>query len=139
LAAVSAPQWNDHAVVGVALRREASTDTTGDIPTSAFESFEQGVLVFHHSTTPLLPNNYVPQSGRYGGRTASKTGAAWSNLLGFGNGLPPAAHQAPDATVAIVVASAPTLAEAREKVYASLRSGNIPNASFGTDIGIREL
>jgi hypothetical protein len=136
---VTAPQWNDQAVVGVALRRDASGNNSGDIPTSAFESFERGVLVFHHSTTPLLPNNYVPQSGRYGGRTSSKAGAAWSNLLGFGNGLPLAAQQAPTETVAIVVAVAPTLAEARHQAYANLRSSNIPNASFSTDIGAREL
>ncbi len=139
LAAVEPPQWSEQAVVGVTLRREASTDSAGDIPTTAFESFEPGVLIFHHTTAALLPNNYVPQSGRYGGRAATKTGAAWSSLLGFGAGLPQMPQQAPDTTVAIVVATAPTLAAAREQVYSNLRSSNVPNASYSTDIGMREL
>ncbi len=134
LAAAPAPEWRNAAVVGVALRSADMSHTDHPVSASAFDSFEPGMLVFHHATTPLVPNPYVSRSGRSGGARPSR--------LSFGStGLPldAAASRPAIPLVAIAVGSAPTITAAREKVYANLRRHPITNISYSSEIGVREL
>ncbi|HEX6292278.1 MAG TPA: hypothetical protein VFZ66_24030 [Herpetosiphonaceae bacterium] len=132
LGAAQPPAWRSEAIVGAALYRAGTSGS--EISLTAFETFDPGILVFHHATTPLVPNTYVPHAARLGG---SKPGGF---NLGFGapaNSL--ASGTTADPLVAIVIASGPDLATARDRLYANLRRSSLAPSTYRDDIGSREL
>jgi hypothetical protein len=117
--------------VSVALSRTAQASE--HVALNAFSMFEPGVLVFHHTTTPTLPNPYVPQAAGYSMR-ASRFGLGASSPA-----LLPSMAATGDAPIALVVAAASDLAAAREQVYTNLQRSNLPSTMYYADIGAREL
>lgn len=134
LAAAPPPVWEHKAVVGVALRRADTSHPDYAVSAGTFDSFEPGMLIFHHATTPLVPNPYNSRGARLGGRRSSR--------LGFGGAHLPLEASARGATsplLAIAVGSAPTISAAREHVYTNLRRHPNANISYSAEIGVREL
>ena len=134
LDAAPVPVWRPDAVVGVALLRASSTTSNPDIPASAFDSFEPGVLVFHHATTPIIPNTYLPRTGPYSAGRSSKLSFGGANLPFIAT-----PSRGANPLVALAVSSAPTMTAAREIVYANLSRHPQAGISFNPDIAIREL
>jgi phosphoribosylamine---glycine ligase len=130
LAAAAAPVWRDQAIVGAALTRSSAPGSGGDISISAFETFDPGILVFHHATTSLVPNTYVPRAARFGSFRPGGSGSASSSFY---------SNATADQVVAIVVASGADLAAARERLYDNLRRTQFPAGVYRDDIGGREL
>ncbi|HEY0604613.1 MAG TPA: hypothetical protein VGD58_16970 [Herpetosiphonaceae bacterium] len=134
LVAVPQPVWRSEATVATALTRTTMAGPGADISFSAFESFDPGILVFHHATTSSVPNTYVPHAARFG---SSKPGG-----FGFGLGISPtilSSGSAAEPTVAIVATSGPDLATARERLYTNLRRSSLSPSVYRDDIGSREL
>lgn len=134
LAAVEAPRWSAEAIVGVALRAAGESPGDSPLPGGAFDTFDPGTLVFHHTTPPSALNLYQPRharqtTGRYGWASPP------SNLPMPAGAEPPAGS----AATAFVIATAPDLAEARARVYANLGRVPLPQLSYDTGIGVREL
>lgn len=134
LAAVPPPVWRSDATVGVALLRTTTAGPGADISFSAFETFDPGILVFHHATTSSVPNTYVPHAARFGSGKPSGFG------FGFGSPAPLFSSSiSAEPMVAIVVASGPDLATARERLYTNLRRSSLSPSVYRDDIGSREL
>jgi phosphoribosylamine--glycine ligase len=132
LAAAQAPVWRDEAVLSAALSRTGTSGPGADISFSAFETFDPGVLVFHHATTSLVPNTYVPFAARFG--LSKQSSMSVSSSL---NSLYSSASA--DPLVAIVVTRAPDIATARERLYTNLQRSSLAPGSYREDLGTREL
>lgn len=135
LAAAPQPVWRSEATVGVALTRSTSVGASADISFSAFESFDPGILVFHHATTSSVANTYVPHAARFGSSKPSGFG------FGIGSPMPvfSSASISTEPMVAIVAASGPDLAAARERLYANLHRSSLSPSVYRDDVGSREL
>ncbi len=132
LASAQAPTWSSEAVVGVALSRSSTTGGGTEIPFSAFETFDPGILVFHHATTPLIPNAYIPRAARFGPSRPSTFGSG-SLATSLYSGT------AADTIVAIVVTSGPDVATAHERLYTNIRRSGLAPHVYRQDVGSREL
>jgi len=134
LAATSPPEWRNEAVVVVALHQPEEPGIANAVPSTAFESFESGVLVFQHASTPIPGNSYVPRAARY-----TTTKSSW---LSFGGTTIPGTFSAVighDPTIALVLATGNDLLAVHDRVYTNLRHSTIAPAAYRPDIGVREL
>ncbi len=134
LTAVEPPEWSDAAVVGVTLMRMAPGHSDSDITSSSFEAFEPGLLVFHHATRPVIPNTYVPRSGRQ-----STPRSGWTSFIAGTSAAHIGAGAVAEPAAAIVVAQGTDVATARERLYANLRRTHLTNIVYNDQIGSREL
>lgn len=134
LAAVQPPQWRNDAVAAVALCRSNVALSSPGVSLDALAPFDPGVLIFHHATTPTMPNTYVPVATRYGGASLPKLG------LGLGSsGSSLSTTTADDPVIAIVATAAPDLKTARERVYSNLGRSSIATVIYREDVAAREL
>lgn len=134
LAAVAQPAWRSDATVATALTRTTLAGPGSDLSFSAFETFDPGILVFHHATTSSVPNTYVPHAARFGSSRPSG--------FGFGLGSLPtifSSTSSAEPMVAIVATSGPDLATARERLYTNLRRSSLSPSVYRDDLGSREL
>lgn len=134
LAAVQPPQWRTDAVAGVALCRSNAALSGPGVSLDALAPFDPGVLIFHHATTPTMPNSYVPIAARYGSASLPKLG------LGLGSGGSSlSTTTADDPVIAIVATVAPDLKTARERVYSNLGRNSLATVVYREDVAAREL
>lgn len=134
LAAVQPPQWSNEAVAGVALCRSAAALSGPGVSLDALAPFDPGVLIFHHATTPTMPNTYVPLAARFGSASLPKLG------LGLGSiGSSLSTTTTNDPVIALVATAAPDLKTARERVYSNLQRSSIATIEYRADVGAREL
>jgi phosphoribosylamine--glycine ligase len=133
LAAVQPPQWRTDAVAGAALCRSNVALSGPGVSLDALAAFDPGVLIFHHATTPTMPNTYVPLAARFGGASLPKLG------LGLGVGSSLSTTTASDPVIALVATAAPDLKTARERLYANLGRSAIATVVYREDVAAREL
>lgn len=126
LAAVEPPRWGAPASVAVGIARSS---VGAALP--AIDALEPGVLVFHHATSPALPNEYVPLWARL---TRPPRPAALSVAAPTTFGAEEA-----DPLIALVAASAADRPTAREQVYTSLSRSHIASSAYRPDVAAREL
>jgi phosphoribosylamine-glycine ligase len=132
LSAVQPPQWRTDAVAGAALCRSSAALSGPGVSLDALAAFDPGVLIFHHATTPTMPNTYVPLAARFGGASLPKLGLS----LG-GSSL--STTTASDPVIAVVATAAPDLKTARERLYANLGRSAIATVVYREDVAAREL
>lgn len=128
VAALEPPRWRADASVGVGLLTSGAGTTLPPL-----DAFEGGVLVFHHATTPTLPNEYVPRLARFPSNRAPRF------PFGLGGGLTALPDRPVEALTAIVATTAPDLNAARDRLYTSLRRSPLDPALYRADVGATEL
>jgi phosphoribosylamine---glycine ligase len=131
--------WSSDAAVGVVIASENyPTSKSPAVPVSGLGDVEEGVLIFHAGTeaqglVPLQPDELRPVKDRsimrsLFGRKRDPLVEATFDLELMANG----------GRILTIVGRGPTLAEARERVYANLPKVHIPGAKYRTDIAERE-
>lgn len=128
LQSMPAPRWQPVASVGIGMyaRGYPHHFPVGG-PISGLETLDDGVLAFHSATENPNGLRYQPRS-------------SGTNLLGMHFGtLPNTGLRTNGGLVLTIVASAPTLAEARERALANATRIVFDGCSFRDDIGANEF
>jgi len=139
LTQVTPIKWSDKASVGVVLASERYPEgKSPPTPVGGLGELGEGVLVFHAGTEArgipaLPPDELSPQKSRSILKTLFSREQEPANLGSFDMEL-----SATGGRLLTVVATAPSLKEARERVYASLPRVKIAGAQYRRDIAERE-
>jgi phosphoribosylamine--glycine ligase len=132
-------KWSGEAAVGVVVASEHyPTGKSPSVPVTGLDALEEGVLVFHSGTQAqgnisIRPDELSPV----------KRGSVLRSLFSREPELPaPGSFDmlllATGGRLMTVVATAPTIADARQKVYSNLPRIKIAGSRYRTDIGERE-
>jgi phosphoribosylamine--glycine ligase len=132
-------KWSSDAAIGVVIASENyPLSKPAPAPITGLGDLEDGVLVFHAGTEApgmisIRPDELNPVKGKSIFRTLFSREPSYETSSSFDLDL-----QAIGGRIFTVVAHAPTLKEARAKVYANVPKINIPGVQFRTDIAARE-
>jgi phosphoribosylamine--glycine ligase len=123
-----APRWQPVASVGIGMyARGYPHHFPAGGPIGGLETLDDGVLAFHSATDNPNGLRYQPR-------------AAGANLLGMRFGMPSSSGlRTAGGLVLTVVATAPTLAEARQRALANAARVTFEGSSFRDDIGAHEF
>ena len=130
--------WNDDAAVGVVVASENyPISKPSPVPVTGLGDLDEGILVFHAGTDARGMMAIRPEE-----LNAVKERPIFRSLFSRQPATQPASFdlelQATGGRIVTVVAQAPTVAEARAKVYANLPKIHIPGAQYRSDIAARE-
>ncbi|HST04371.1 MAG TPA: phosphoribosylamine--glycine ligase [Chloroflexia bacterium] len=140
LTQVTPIKWREGAAVGVVLASEKYPEGKSlPKPVSGLSELGEGLLVFHAGTEargipPLRPDELSPQKRKsllqtFFSREPERVDIGWFDMELSATG----------GRILTVVATGPTLKEARERVYANLPRIKIAGAQFRKDIAAREI
>jgi phosphoribosylamine--glycine ligase len=139
LASAGVIEWDDDAVVGVVVASENyPISKPGPVPISGLGDLDDGVLAFHAGTearnmVSIRPDELNPVRDKSIFRTLFSRQSELDTSMSMDLDL-----QATGGRILTLVAQAPTLEEARAKVYANLPKVVIPGAQYRSDIAARE-
>ncbi|MEO8287155.1 MAG: phosphoribosylamine--glycine ligase [Chloroflexota bacterium] len=140
LAGLGPIEWADDAVVGVVFASEGyPLSKTPSVAISGLADLDEGVLVFHAATETsgvlaILPEELSPVKEKSIFRTLFPREPTPTTATSFDLDI-----RANGGRILTVVGRAPTLAEARQRVYANTPKIHIPGSQYRTDIAQREL
>jgi phosphoribosylamine--glycine ligase len=131
--------WSDDAVVGVVLASDNyPLSKSAPVPIIGLDDLDEGILIFHAGTDARGMVAIRPEELK-----VVKERSILRSLFSQQPSVQPASFdfelQATGGRILTVVAQAPTLAEARAKVYANLPKIHIPGAQYRSDIAAREM
>jgi phosphoribosylamine---glycine ligase len=132
--------WSDGAAVGVVLASENyPLSKSSPMPITGLGDLDEGILVFHAGTDARGMLAIRPEELH-----AVKDRSIFRSLFSRQSDPDPVASldlglQATGGRILTVVAQAPTVAEARAKVYANLPKIHIPGAQYRSDIAAGEV
>ena len=139
LSQVGPVRWSEEAAVGVVVASENyPRGKSASVPVTGLDALDEGVMVFHAGTkaqgsVSLRPDDLSPVKSQsifktIFSREPEVTSPELLDMQVFATG----------GRLLTVVATAPTVREAREKVYANVSRISIAGAQYRKDIGERE-